>query len=162
MFSRIFLIKLIKVMLSCGLILVIVGCAQTLQRIKETPESFTPDLKSNEYSTEIIRLKDVIKNHHKQTERIKAHYQLASLYSSYKNPKKDYKKAFEQLNIYVSLDSKAAKRYDVQNFMSLLMEINRLSGDMAISNRKNLKLMQTIKRLQALDLEVEQKRKSHR
>lgn len=162
MVKQIFWKKVIILSLFCGLIMVIAGCAQILQSIRGAPDAFTPDLKPSEYSTEIIRLKDVIKSHPRQPEMIKAHYHLASLYSSYNNPKKDYKKAFEQLNIYVSLDSKAAKRYDVRNFISFLKEIDKLSGDLAISNQKNMKLKQTIKRLQTLDLQVEQKRKSYR
>ena len=156
MVTRIFLKKMIKVSLLCGLILVNVSCARILQT------TYAPDLKSGEYSMEIMRLKDVIKNHPRQSERIKAHYHLANLYSSYKNPKKDYKKALEQLNIYISLDSKAIKQNDVRNCLSLLREIDRFSGELAISNRKNLKLMQTIEKLQTLDFQVEQKRKSYR
>lgn len=160
--NRIFLKKGIIFFFLCGLIMAFSGCVQVLQSNREAPDAFSPDLKSNEYSKEIKRLENVIKSNHNRAESINAHYQLASLYSSYKNPKKDYKKALEQLNIYVSLDSKAAKRYDVMNFMSLLREINKLSGDLAVSNRKNSQLKLTIKRLQTLDLQVEQKRRSYR
>jgi hypothetical protein len=111
---------------------------------------------------EIMRLKDVIQNNPSQSEKIKAHYQLANLYSSYKNSEKDYKKALEHLNIYISLDSKALKQNEVWNCLSLLREVDRLSGELSILNRKNLKLMQTIGKLQTLDFQVEQKRKSYR
>jgi hypothetical protein len=104
---------------------------------------------------EIMRLKDVIKNHPRQSERIKAHYHLANLYFSYKNSKKDYKKALEQLNIYISLDSKAIKQNDVRNFLSILREIERLDSE-------NMELKHTIEKLQILDFQVEQKRKSYR
>ena len=156
MVIRIFLKKMIKISLLCGLILLNVSCARILQN------TYTPDLKSGEYSMEIMRLKDVIKNNPSQSERIKAHYQLANLYSSYKNSEKDYKKALEHLNIYISLDSKAIKQNDVRNCLSLLREVDRLSGELSILNRKNLKLTQTIEKLQTLDFQVEQKRKSYR
>jgi hypothetical protein len=117
---------------------------------------------------EIMRLKDVIKNNPSQSERIKAHYQLANLYASYKNSEKDYKKALEHLNIYISLESKAIKQNDLRNCLSLLREVDRLSGELSILNkknlnlnRKNLQLMQTIGKLQTLDFRVEQKRKSY-
>ena len=152
----IFLKKMIKVLLLCGLIILNVSCARILQTTN------TPDLKSGEYSMEIMRLKDVIKNNPSQSERIKAHYQLANLYASYKNSEKDYKKALEHLNIYISLDSKAIKQNEVRNCLSLLREVDRLSGELSILNRKNLKLMQTIGKLQTLDFQVEQKRKSYR
>ena len=163
MVTRIFLKKMIKVSMLCGLIFLNVSCARILQTTN------TPDLKSGEYSMEIMRLKDVIKNNPSQSERIKAHYQLANLYSSYKNPKKDYKKALEHLNIHISLDSKAIKQNDLRNCLSLLREVDRLSGELSILNkknlnlnRKNLQLMQTIGKLQTLDFRVEQKRKSYR
>ncbi len=174
MVTRIFLKKMIKVLLCCGLILVNVSCARILQTTY-TPE-YTPDLKSGEYSMEIMRLKDDIKDHPRQSERIKAHYHLANLYSSYRNPKKDYKKALEQLDIYISLDSTAIKQNDVRNYLSLLREIDISSKELTISNRdltisnreltisnrKNSKLKQTIEKLQTLDFQVEQKRKSYR
>ncbi len=163
MVTRIFLKKMIKVSLFCGLILVNVSCARILQT------TYTSDLKSGEYSMEIMRLKDVIKNNPSQSERIKSHYQLANLYASYKNSEKDYKKALEHLNIYISLDSKAIKQNDLRNCLSLLREVDRLSGELSILNkknlnlnRKNLQLMQTIGKLQTLDFQVEQKRKSYR
>jgi hypothetical protein len=163
MVIRIFLKKMIKVSLLCGLIFLNVSCARILQTTN------TPDLKSGEYSMEIMRLKDVIKNNPSQSERIKAHYQLANLYASYKNSKKDYKKALEHLNIYISLDSKAIKQNDLRNCLSLLREVDRLSGELSSLNRKNLnlnrknlKLKQTIEKLQTLDFQVEQKRKSYR
>ena len=167
MVTRIFLKKMIKVSLFCGLILVNVSCVRILQT------TYTPDLKSGEYSKEIMSLKDVIKNNPSQSERIKAHYHLANLYSSYKNSKKDYKKALEHLNIYISLDPKAIKQNDVMNCLSLLSEVDRLSEELSSVNRKNLnlnrknlnlnrenlKLMQTFEKLQTIDLQVEQKRK---
>ena len=163
MVIRIFLKKMIKVSLLCGLIFLNVSCARILQTTN------TPDLKSGEYSMEIMRLKDVIKNNPSQSERIKAHYQLANLYASYKNSEKDYKKALEHLNIYISLDSKAIKQNDLRNCLSLLREVDRLSGELSILNkknlnlnRKNLQLTQTIGKLQTLDFQVEQKRKSYR
>ena len=163
MVIRIFLKKMIKVSLLCGLIFLNVSCARILQTTN------TPDLKSGEYSMEIMRLKDVIKNNPSQSERIKAHYQLANLYASYKNSEKDYKKALEHLNIYISLDSKAIKQNDLRNCLSLLREVDRLSGELSILNkknlnlnRKNLQLTQTIGKLQTLDFRVEQKRKSYR
>ena len=156
MVIRIFLKKMIKVSLLCGLIFLNVSCARILQT------TYTPDLKSGEYSMEIMRLKDVIKNNPSQSERIKAHYHLANLYASYKNSEKDYKKALEHLNIYISLDSKAIKQNDLRNSLSLLREVDRLSGELSILNSKNLKLTQTIEKLQTLDFQVEQKRKSYR
>ena len=163
MVIRILLKKMIKVSLLCGLIFLNVSCARILKTTN------TPDLKSGEYSMEIMRLEDVIKNNPSQSERIKAHYQLANLYASYKNSEKDYKKALEHLNIYISLNSKAIRQNDLRNCLSLLREVDRLSGELSVLNkknlnlnRKNLQLTQTIGKLQTLDFQVEQKRNSYR
>ena len=118
-------------------------------------ETFTPDLKTVEYSREIARLKKVIKSHPKRSERVKAHLYLASLYASYKNPNKNYNKALEELNRYISLNPKAAKEYDVQNRLHLLREIEQLS-------EKNVKLEQAIEELKLLDQQIEQKRERYR
>jgi hypothetical protein len=170
MVIRIFLKKMIQISLLCGIILLNVSCARILQT------TYTPDLKADEYSMEIMRLEKVIKNNPSQSERIMAHYHLANLYSNYKNIKKDYKKALDHLNIYISLESKAIKQNDVRNCLSLLREVDRLSGELSSLNRKyvnlsrknsnlnkeNLKLMQTIANLQDLDFQVERKRKSYK
>jgi hypothetical protein len=163
MVVRIFLKKMIKVSVLCGLILLNVSCARILQT------THTPDLKADEYSMEIIRLENVIKNNPSPSERIMAHFHLANLYSNYKNIKKDYKKALEHLNIYISLESKAIKQNDVRNCLSLLREVDRLSEELSSLNRKNmnlsrknLELMETIAKLQDLDFQVERKRKSYR
>jgi len=112
------------VLLSCGIVLVVSGCISFQQKVEDTPpvivqeevvETFTPDLKTVEYSREIARLKKVSKNHPERAERVKAHLYLASLYASYKNPDKDYIKALQHLNRYSALNPKAAKDYDVQN-----------------------------------------------
>ena len=112
------------VVLFCGLVLLVAGCTT---KFTQTPKAYTHKLTPDEYSTEIAKLENVIKSHPDQSERIKAHFHLASLYSSYKNPQKDYTKALEQLNLYISLNPNAAKQYDVQNQLSFLREIALLS-----------------------------------
>jgi len=169
MVNKISRMNLIIVLLFCELVLLVTGCTPILQIFKQTPEAFTPNLKPDEYSTEIVKLKKVIKSHPEQSERIKARFHLASLYLSYKNPQKDYKKALEQLNLYISLNSKAAKQYDVQIQLSLLREIARLSEKnmkqkQAIKELKQTikELKQTIEELKNLDRQLEQKRERYR
>jgi len=128
---------------------------QEEEEVEVEVETFTPDLKTVEYSKEISRLKKVIKNHPKRSERVKAHLHLASLYASYKNPDKDYIKALQHLNRYSALNPKAAKEYAVQNRLHLLREIEQLS-------EKNVKLEQAIEELKLLDQQIEQKRERYR
>jgi outer membrane protein assembly factor BamD (BamD/ComL family) len=153
------------VLFCCGILLAVAGCIPQQQITRETPpvivqeevvvETFTPDLKTVEYSREITRLKNVIKTHPERSERVKAHLHLAKLYASYKNPGKDYALALEELNTYISLNPKAAKEYAVQNRLHLLKEIEQLS-------EKNVKLEQAIEELKLLDQQIELKRERYR
>ena len=158
-------------LLFCVIVFAAAGCIPFQQKAVDPPpvivqeeeevevevevETFTPDLKTVEYSKEISRLKKVIKNHPERSERVKAHLYLASLYASYKNPGKDYGEALEHLNRYNALNPKAAKEYDVQNRLHLLKEIEQLS-------EKNMKLEQSIEELKLLDQQIEQKRERYR
>ena len=153
------------VSLCCGIVLAVAGCIPQQQITREAPpvivqqepkeETFTPDLKPGDYSKEISRLKNVIKTHPARSERVTAHLHLAGLYSSYKNPNKDYALALEQLNRYISLNPNASQEYDVQNRLHLLREIAQLSEE-------NVKLGQTIEELKLLDQQIEQKRERYR
>jgi len=155
----------VLVSLCCVFVLAVAGCIPRQQLTRETPpvivkqepkeEIFTSDLKPGNYSREIARLKNVIKTHPERSERVKAHLHLAGLYSSYKNPDKDYAMALEQLERYISLNPNAAREYDVQNRLHLLREIAQLS-------QENLKLGQTIEELKLLDQQIEQKRERYR
>lgn len=53
-----------------------------------------------------------------------AYLHLSLLYSSYKNPERDYSKALEEMERYVLLDTFGSDRYEVQNILELLREIN--------------------------------------
>lgn len=155
----------VLVSLCCGIVLAVAGCIPQQQITRETPpvivkqepkeETFTPDLKPGEYAREIARLKKVIKSHPERSERVKAHFYLASLYASYKNPDQDYALALEELNTYISLKPNVAQEYDVQNRLYLLREIAQLSDE-------KVKLGQAIEELKLLDQQIEQKRERYR
>ena len=87
------------------LVSALTGCIPLLKNHKQTPEVitsrpvsapveqkevFTPNLKPNEYKKEIARLQRIIVSQPERSEKAKAHFQLARLYSSYKNPEKNY------------------------------------------------------------------------
>ena len=163
---------ILLVSLCSGIILAVDGCIPLQQSTRETPpvivkqeqkeETFTSDLKPGDYSKEIARLKKVIKTHPDRSERVKAHLHLASLYASYKNPNKDYIKAFHHLNSYSGLNPKAAKAYDVQNRLHLLREIEQLSEKNVKLEQATEELQQAIEELKLLDQQIEQKRERYR
>lgn len=63
--------------------------------------------------------------------RAKGHLQLGWLYSNYKNPKVDYRKALEEFELYLSLAPEAAQTDEIQNWLSILRALEK-------SERKNL------------------------
>jgi hypothetical protein len=123
--------------------------------VEPEEEVFTPDLKPDEYEKEIARLQRAIVNQPERSEKAKAHFQLASLYTSYNNPEKNYQIALKHLKSYISLAPQDKQDYEVQNRLSLLKKITQLSED-------NAKLTQTIEELKILDQQIEQKRERYR
>ena len=163
-------IRVLSVSLYCFLVVAFTGCIPLLKNNKQPPEVvtpqpvvvpveqkevFTPNLKSNEYKKEIARLQRIIVSQPERSEKAKAHFQLSSLYASYKNPEKNYQIALNHLTSYISLDPQAKQDYDVQNRLSLLKEITGLSEE-------NTRLQQTIEELKILDQQIEQKRERYR
>lgn len=170
MFNNNFKVRVLIVSLCYLIVFSFTGCIPFLKNNSQPPEAiipepvvtpvqqkevFIPNLKSNEYKKEIARLQRIIVNQPERSEKAKAHFQLASLYASYKNPEKNYQIALQHLTSYISLDSKAKQDYDVQNRLSLLKEITQLSEE-------NTKLQQTIEELKILDQQIEQKRERYR
>jgi len=120
--------------------------------------------------------------------RAKYHLQLAWLYSNYKNPKKDYRKALEEFELYLSMVPDGAQTDEIQNWLSVLgaldkserenLEIRLSLENQAQKNQRlrenmenvveknesleevNAGLKKTIERLKNLNLQVEKKKKS--
>jgi hypothetical protein len=146
------------------------------------------DIESDQYSTEIKRLENVVRKKGKSSERWQSHYQLAHLYKSHKNPKRNYKKSLENLQSYLKKYPPSKNDHDQQNLLLALTEIQnqqqivksqkrkikKLSSDLAKSKQTNLalrevgsemekfnsKLSMKIENLKTLDQNVEEKRKS--
>ncbi len=149
------------------------GCVHTGHyNLKET-KAFSLDINSAQYKSEIERLEESIQNHPEESVRTNAHLKLTWLYASYKNPSRDFLKAIEHLNIYISRIPNATVNYDVQNWMFLLKEIERLGKinrkseqqkrkckkDITTLTNENKKLKGMIEELENLELKLEQKRK---
>ena len=124
------------------------------------------------YVSEIERLNDVIDSGSELEETIAdAHLQLALLYSSYNNPKRDYSRALKEIEKYIALEPKSAHDYEIQNLLNMLKSI-RKGRQKLVSENKELKLEaeelneeikqlnETIDKLKQLDVELEKKRKS--
>ena len=120
--------------------------------------------------------------------RAKYHLQLAWLYSNYKNPNRDYRKALEEFELYLSMAPEGAQTDEIQNWLSILgaldkserenLETRLALEDQAQKNQQlrgnmetllernasleevNADLKKAIERLKNLNLQVEKKKKS--
>jgi hypothetical protein len=90
-----------------------------------------PEATAFDYGAEIGRWKQISRSHPAPAERARAHYRLASLYLSYHNPSRDYHRAGEHLNIYVSLYPEAPEASEALDWLAALEQIERLSTELA-------------------------------
>jgi len=79
--------------------------------------------------------------------RAKYHLQLAWLYSNYKNPKRDYRKALEEFELYLSLAPDENPANEIQNWLSLLRALER-------SEREQLKSRERLESIARENLET--------
>jgi hypothetical protein len=122
--------------LGYGLILVLTGCVQT-HNMAMTANSGTK-LQSNKFVTQINQLEASVQKEADSAKRMQAHFELAQLYLSYKNPVRNYQKALKHLQIYASLNSESADQHGLRNWLSALKEIERLSEELNEKD-KNIK-----------------------
>ena len=106
------------------------GCAHTINSAKTPAASANPPTSEKEYSREIVELKNVVQQNSNTGETKKAHLELAHMYSSHKNPQRDYQKALEHLRAYVAIESSSTNE-ETLNWMATLKEIDRLSEEIA-------------------------------
>jgi hypothetical protein len=153
------------------------GCAQT-------PQQPVHAIDSDQYPSEIARLEAIVVENPDSTKAWQARYQLAQRYMSYNNPRRNYKKALENLQLYVSHNPTAADDPNLQNWLAALKEIQLLSDNKRIAQlnaklwdsgqtnlalkyvnreleKRNEDLNKKIEMLKTLDHTVEEKRKTY-
>jgi hypothetical protein len=111
----------------------LIGCAQTQDR------SFTEymaEMNPDNYSAEIARLETVISKNPDSSGRWQAHLQLAQLYISYKNPRRNYQKALENLRLYYPHHPISEDDHDLRNWLSALKEIGNQGPRLAAQSKK--------------------------
>ncbi|MCE5195462.1 MAG: hypothetical protein LLF28_08470 [Nitrospiraceae bacterium] len=125
---------------------------------KKDDRVLTTTAKTENIPSEIKKL-DENKNDSDMDVRAKVHLRLAVLYSSYKNPNPNYYMALKELEAYILLDPDGAKNEEIQNLLGLLREIDKAKHKAAQIMRENKELKDTMEKLKALDIKMEQKRK---
>lgn len=153
----------------------LIGCASIQERTN-------PKDKAAAYSTEIARLETIILKKPESSKKWQAHYQLAQLYISYENPRRNYKKALENLKLYFPHHPTYVDDHDLRNWLLVLKEIQKQSPQIEYQNKKikqltvklkkskqanralkkaNKTLAMKIDMLKTLDRRVEEKRKNY-
>ena len=153
----------------------LIGCASIQERTN-------PKNKADEYSTEIARLDTIILKKPETSKKWQAHYQLAQLYISYKNPRRNYKKALKNLKLYSPHHPTYRDDHDLRNWLLVLKEIQNQSPHIEYQNKKIKRLTTKLKKskranhalkkenktlamkidmLKILDHRVEEKRKNY-
>ncbi|MCK5140285.1 MAG: hypothetical protein KAQ85_10620, partial [Thermodesulfovibrionia bacterium] len=92
---------------------------------KEGVSSYS-DVKPYNLPNDIGRLEKIVKNNPESSIRAKAHFQLALLYSSYKNPNPNYQQALKELEAYISLNSSGKVSEEILNWLAILRELDKI------------------------------------
>jgi len=116
-------------------ILIFSGCAHLTNSGKDTSTAPGPSVASDQYAREIVELNHVVQQNSNPAKVIKAHLELAQLYSNYKNPRRNYQKALRHLKVY-SASKDSAENDETRNWMAALKEIDRLSKAIATRNKQ--------------------------
>jgi len=138
----------INIFIVGGLLFLAVGCAQNQTVMRNQPEKDDANISPSKYAVEIARLEKIIEADRDSAKKMQAHLRLARLYTSYKNPQRNYQSALEHLEIYASLYPPTSGQQDLRDWLSTLKEIHRLS----------LKLRRQNKVIQQLNAELDNAR----
>jgi len=127
-----------------------------------------------DFGTVTEKLQKLLQNAQDPAGAAKVHFQLASLYSHYRNPSPDYSRALVHLESYVSLDPEGGRRAFFQNWLRMLKEIvkagsanedlkgkvEQMKKDLARLDKENTEIKEKLEQLKHLDIELEEKRRS--
>ena len=123
------------------------GCTQKHNGIPVSSETIAMQPATGKYSKEISKQEETARAASRASDRIQAHLKLARLYTSYKNPQRNYRKALEHLEIYASLQPDFARDEELRNWLSALKQMDRQRQEIDQSQQNISKLQKTTKRL---------------
>ena len=125
-------------------VLVFIGCAHMADSGNDTSAAPDPPSTGDRYAKEIVELNHIVQQNSNPAEARKAHLELAQLYSSYKNPRRNHQKALRHLKVY-SASADSAEDDETRNWMAALKEIERLSKEIANRNKQIHQLQSQLK-----------------
>jgi hypothetical protein len=170
---------LVIIAISSLLLMTIGGCAHHQNKGPAEPQKIAAQPDTGKYMKKISKQEQTVRSAAGTSERMQAHLELAQLYTSYKNPRRNYKKALKHLEIYASLQPDFAGDKNLRNWLGALNQsqqnisalkksTKKLKRDKAIFIKKNNQLTETnetlaktIEMLKNIDRNIEEKRKSY-
>lgn len=154
--------KVIKLLI---LLLALIMLSQCAGAHKEGIPSYSK-VKPDNLSNDIRRLEEIVKNNTDSSMLAEAHFQLALLYSSYKNPNPNYQQALKELEAYISLSPSGEVSEGIQNLLSILRELDKTIEDNkkikqqnSLLIRESKELKESVEQLKNLDIKMEEKKK---
>jgi DNA mismatch repair ATPase MutS len=149
----------------CVLLIALGGCIHQQNRGAGAPEKTDVQPQTGKYIKEITNQEQTILTSADTSERTRAHLELAHLYTSYKNPQRNYKKALKHLEIYASLEPDFANDKDLRNWLSALKEIERLAQKLESQDKEvrqlNKKLDQSRRKITGFKNKTRQLKKKN-
>ncbi len=133
----------IKSGIVCAIVSFCMGCA-----VQKTDN--TADIESDQYALETARLEAIVREDPGSSRSWQAHYKLSQIYTSYKNPGRNYEKSLANLELYLPHHPASADDHDLQNWLSVLYEVQE--GSPVVSQQK--KIRQLTKKLNESRQEV--------
>ena len=162
------------------------GCTQLPEPVISVS---APTIVSQQPAVQIVMLESIVFHNPDSPKSWQAHYQLAQLYYSYKNPYRNYQKALEHLEQYLPHQNDAELDPDLQDWLLVLKEIQNQSPTIESQNKQieqltarledftktnlfveglnstleeeNAELTMKVEVLKTLDQSVEEKRKTY-
>jgi len=135
----------------------LIGCVQTQDR---TYPEYIAGMNPDKCSAEITRLEAIISKKPDSSERWQVHLQLAQLYISYKNPRRNYQKALENLRLYYPHHPTSADDHDLRNWLSALKEIENQGPKIMAQNKKIKQLTAKLKISKQANLALKKENKT--
>ena len=135
----------------------LIGCAPIQER---TNPKYKAEIKSDKYSIEIARLETILLQNPGSSKKWQAHYQLAQLYISYKNPRRNYKKALENFKLYFPHHPTSVDDQDLRNWLTVLNEIQNQSPKIESQNKKIEQLTAKLKKSKQANLALKKANKT--
>ncbi len=101
-----------------------------------------------EFFVETSRLEKLAREDPSTSVRAKSHLQLAFVYVNSRNPKLNYSRALQEMEIYLSMSPADAQKDDFQNWLAVLEELDRVRKNNKETEEKKQGLQTQIEKLQ--------------